>query len=168
MLNDLQGGNQLAVGKGRAPSFIRQGCQGANHRLVALEVTEIALHAPNGHQGLAINAIALFDPLQDVAVLDQQCLALAYPYRGQRAIQVFPDGAGEFRLAAVGLDHAHIRGDPGEGAVEYIGANPGAQGFGAERVHPFIEGLSGLDVQIVDGQWCDGGRCGKGGCLEVG
>jgi hypothetical protein len=54
-------------------------------------------------------------------------LAVAHAQWRQGAVEVFPHRAGELRLAAVGLDHAGIGADVGEGAIEQLGANPGGR-----------------------------------------
>ena len=165
MLDNLQRRQQLGLGESRATAFVGQGRQRTDHRLVALELAEITLHAPHRHQRFAVDAITLFDARQQRAVLRQQGLALAYTHGGQGAVEVFPDRAGEFRLAAVGLDHAHVRGDAGKGGIEDGGGDTGSQGFDTERGHPFVEALRRLDRQVVIDLWLGGDRgrgCGKG------
>ncbi|MNG02501.1 hypothetical protein D3C84_855320 [compost metagenome] len=81
VLQDLQGRDQLRLGKSRAAAFISQGGQGADHRFVALELAEVAFHAPHRHQHVAINAIALFDLAQQFSVFFQQALAIANAQR---------------------------------------------------------------------------------------
>ncbi len=123
-MQDLQRGDQLRMGKPWAPSFVGQGRQGVDHRLAALELAEVALHAPHRHQRLAIDAITLLDALQDLGILLDQALAFVDPQWRQRAIEVFPHGTGEFRLAAIGLDHAHVRTDPDKRTIEQIATDP--------------------------------------------
>ncbi len=70
MLDDLQCRQQLRLCKGWASAFIGQGRQGADYRIVALELAEVTLHAPHRHQRLAVDAITLLDALQDVGIFD--------------------------------------------------------------------------------------------------
>ncbi|MNK81041.1 hypothetical protein D3C87_1007770 [compost metagenome] len=84
-------------------------------------------------------------------MVDQR-LAFAYPQWRQGAVEVFPHRFCEFRLAAVGADHAGVEADIGEGAVEQIGADTGGQGILAETCLPFGEGLGRLDVEVLTGR----------------
>ncbi|MNH16299.1 hypothetical protein D3C79_759340 [compost metagenome] len=145
MLDDLQRSDQLVLGELRAAALIGQGSQRADHRLVALELAEVAFHAPYRDQHLAIDAIALLDAGQQFGVLLQQLLAVAYTQGRQGAFEVFPYWAGEFRLAAIGLDHVHVGGDAEEGAVEGVLRNAGLQGLLAKACLPLCEGLQRLD-----------------------
>ena len=70
LLQNLQGGNQLRVGKPRATTFVGESGQRVDHRLAALELPEVAFHAPHRHQRLPVNAITLLDALQDIGVLN--------------------------------------------------------------------------------------------------
>jgi hypothetical protein len=105
--------------------------------------------------------------LQGALVLVEQRLALAHAQGGQRAIEVLPDRTAEFRLAAVGLDHAHIRGDTRECAVEQGGLNTGFQGFSAKGGAPLFEALFRLDIAGNRGWQRAGGRRGLGDRREA-
>ncbi|MNP00151.1 hypothetical protein D3C76_919370 [compost metagenome] len=100
--------------------------------------------------------------MQDAGVLLDQCLAFANPQRRQGAIEVFPHRFCEFRLAAVGADHARVNADIGEGAVEQVGTDTGGQGVLAKTRLPFGEGLGRLDVEIFTG-WNHGWNDRRGG-----
>lgn len=155
MLDDLQCSQQLALCEARTTAFVGQGRQRADHRLVALELAEVAFHTPDRDEGLAVDAITLFDALQYRAVLQQQGLALAHAGCRECAIEVFPYRSSELRLAAIGLDHAHVRADVGEGIVEGIRSDPGAQRLDTESRSPFLETLGGLDKGGITGRlWC--------------
>ena len=153
-----------ACGEAWAPAFVGQGRQGVDHRLAALELTEVTLHAPHRDQCLAIDAVALLDALQDVGVLADQRLAFAHTQWRQGAVEVFPHRAGKFRLAAVGADHAGVQADIGEGAVEQVGADTGGQRILAETRLPFGEGLGRLDVEVLTGR--HHGRDHRRGCRD--
>ncbi len=152
LLQDLQRRDQLCMSKCGATAFVGQGRQRVDHRFGALELTEVAFHAPYRHQCLAIHAITLFDVLQDVGVLTDQRLPLAHSQRRQGAIEVFPYWTRELRLAAVGFDHTGIEADIGKRAVEQIGADPGCQGILAETRLPFGKGLGWLKIKWVSGR----------------
>src|SRR3546814_6996112 len=71
----------------------------------------------------------MLDALQDVGMLLDQGLAPAYSQWRQGSIEVFPHRTAEFRLAAVGLDDAHVRADADKGAIKQVGTDPGGQGL---------------------------------------
>ncbi|MCY1444377.1 hypothetical protein D3C76_1128380 [compost metagenome] len=77
-------------------------------------------------------------------MLGQQGLALAHAHRRYSAIEVFPHRSGELRLAAVGLDDAHVWRHAGEGAIEGGGSDARLQGLLTKAGLPFTEGLGGL------------------------
>ncbi|MCY1442602.1 hypothetical protein D9M71_589770 [compost metagenome] len=162
MLDDLQRGDQLVLGELRAAAFIGQGGQRADDRLVALELAEVAFHAPHRDQHLAVDAIALLDAGQQFGVLLQQLLAVTHTQGRQGAFEVLPHRAGELRLAAVGLDHVHVGGDAEEGAVEGVRRNTGLQGLLAEAGLPLREGLQRLDFSAGVGR-CAGQGHHRGG-----
>lgn len=122
------------MGETRTPAFVGQGRQGVDHRLAALKLAEVTFHAPHRNQCLTIDAVALFDALQDVGVLADQRLTFAHAQRRQGAVEVFPHRAGKFRLTAVGTDDAGVQADIGEGAVEQVGADASGQRILAEML----------------------------------
>ncbi|MNZ84251.1 hypothetical protein D3C78_1029990 [compost metagenome] len=79
MLEDRERGEQLVVGELRAATFVGEGRQRADHAHVAGIGAEVALHAPDGDQGVALHAVALLDAVQGVGMLGEQALAIAHP-----------------------------------------------------------------------------------------
>jgi len=152
VLEDLQRRDQLALGKGGAAPFVGEGGQRADHRLVAHDLAETALKAPDGDQGFAIDAVACLDAVQGCGVLVQQALSAADPLGRNRAFQILPDRARELRLAAIGFDHRRIGLHPGEGAVEGGGGNTRCQGFCTELLAPLAEAeMRGFCWRVDDG-----------------
>lgn len=124
MLDDLQCGEQLRLGKGRATAFVGQSRQERITELLPLELAEVAFHAPDRDQRLAVDAIPLLDALQDIGML----ISIDWPLRtrtGDRApSRVFPHRAGKLRLAASGADHRHVGVAPANALSKTAGVIP--------------------------------------------
>src|SRR5690606_1608174 len=94
---------------------------------------------------------ARFDACERGRVLVKQALAVAYALGGDRTFEVLPDRTGEFRLAAIGFDHAGIRLHAGKGTLESIGRDAGGQRLYTKLLTPFAEaGLGGFDDGICN------------------
>ena len=141
LLEDRERGEQLVVGELRAATFVGEGCQRADHAHVAGIGAEVAFHAPDGDQGVALHAVALLDAAQGLGMLGEQALAIAHTLQGSRAIQVFPHRPGELRLALVGTDHRRVGSHPGKGALEGGAVDAGSQRLAAKAVAPLAEAL---------------------------
>src|SRR3546814_17474297 len=96
----------------------------------------------------------MLDALQDVGMLLDQGLAPAYSQWRQGSIEVFPHRPAEFRLAAVGLDDAHVRAYADKGAIQQVGTAPAGQGLLAKTDLPFGDSLGGCEGRrsVVSGK----------------
>ena len=168
MLENAQRREQLFVGKRWAAAFIGQGGEGGDHRLVAHVLAEVAFHAPDRHQCVAVDAVALLDGLQGAGVFGQQRLATAHAGGRDGAVEVFPHRPGEFRLAAVGPDDRWVRAYACKGRIKHRGLDTGAQGFLAKGRLPAGEALGRL-LESGSTGGAEGGRGqANGGALHDG
>ncbi|MNN18591.1 hypothetical protein D3C81_1318030 [compost metagenome] len=110
-----------------------------------MELAKVALHAPDRDQDLTVYTIALFEAGQQFGILLEQFLAVSHSQRRQRSLQVFPHRAGEFGLAAVCLDHIHVRRHANERAVEGVCRDTGLQRLLAEAGLPLGKCLQRLN-----------------------
>ncbi len=79
----------------------------------------------------------------------EQGLTLAHAHGRHGAVEVFPHRATEFRLAAIGLDHAHVGRDTSKGVIEHLGAHTGVQRQSTELALPLAEGHCGLYFKVA-------------------
>ena len=104
MLEDFQCGDQLALGEGRTAAFMGKRRQRAYDRLVAHDLAEAALRAPDGDRGFAIDAIARLDLVQRGGMLAEQALVAAHALRGDGTFRYCHTGrvnSGWLRSAAM-------------------------------------------------------------------
>ncbi len=103
------------------------------------DVAERRLHAPQAEQGVAIDAVILFQPRQQAGIFVRAFLAGDDPPIGTAAVDVLPDLLGEFRLRALLLEHAGVGRERVHHAVIGRLRDAAADRAGAETGDPMGE-----------------------------
>ncbi|MNV54513.1 hypothetical protein D3C71_1467100 [compost metagenome] len=118
ILDDLQGGKELAPEIGLAPAEARQRGQGGQQRPAAQRAPEIAFHAPYRGDGGRVHAIARRGALQLGLPARHAGLPVRHAFVVHQARHVVPNGHLELWLGIQQVYHGHIRRQVGGVGVE--------------------------------------------------
>ncbi len=165
-LKDLQGGDQLVLEHLSAAAVIGQRRQRRDDLHPAAVGAEVRFHPPDRQHDLARDAVLRLDPGQDGRQLRQLLAAGGDAHVRHGAVQVQPDGAREFGLAAVQADHLGVVAGQRHGAVIGRARHARRQGAGAELLDEPLQ--AGLVAGIGGGDRGHGHIGGRAGAARGG
>jgi hypothetical protein len=105
LVQNLEGGDQLASKKGGTPAVIGEGGQRRHHGVPALKTAIISLDPPKGDDETRLDLIVIGDLPQERPVLPEQRPATVDPGFRQDVLIVLLKGQPAFGLAAIEVDH---------------------------------------------------------------
>nr|WP_246148700.1 hypothetical protein [Skermanella pratensis] len=113
--------------------------QRLDHVVVAHVGAEVALHRPDRDDDLGRHPVVALDAREQAALRGELFAAAGDPGLADGAVEIAPDRADEFRLAAVRGQDFRQDAQPGQVPVHRGGADPRGQRIGPEARQPGLE-----------------------------
>ncbi len=122
-LQQLQGGEELALEERLAAPVAGQGRQRGQQRTLAEDPPVVAFHAPHRHHRVLVHAVARGHLVEQLVVLGEHRLAIADPLLVHQTGQVVPQRGGELRLRVEQVEHAEVGLQAAGEALITVGGN---------------------------------------------